>query len=95
MPVILAESDWPKWPRRVPINGGGRTATAWVVAIGIIGIGIAYVAKSETNPVIDGFGLPRLLERDERGWRQVKGVRNIASGLLGIFGSSEDLLGSE
>jgi hypothetical protein len=31
---------------------------AWVVAIGIIGIGIAYVAKSETNAAT--FGLPRL-----------------------------------
>ena len=53
---------------------------AWIVAIGIIGIGIAYVAKSETNAAT--FGLPRLLERDARGWWQVKGVRDIVSGVL-------------
>jgi hypothetical protein len=55
---------------------------AWAVAIGIIGIGIAYVAKSETNAA--AFGLPRLPERDARGWWQVKGVRDIVSGVLVI-----------
>jgi hypothetical protein len=67
---------------------------AWVVAIGIIGIGIAYVAKSATNPLIAGFGLPRLLEGDARGWWQVKGVRDIVSGLLVIvtfFAARADL----
>lgn len=65
---------------------------AWVVAIGIIGIGIAYVAKSETNAA--SFGLPRLLEKDARGWWQVKGVRDIVSGLLlivAIFAARADL----
>jgi len=65
---------------------------AWVVAIGIIGIGIAYVAKSETNA--SNFGLPRLPERDARGWWQVKGVRDIVSGLLvivAIFAAGADL----
>lgn len=55
---------------------------AWVVAIGIIAIGIAYTAKSEKNAA--GFGLPRLPERDARGWWQVKGVRDIASGVIVI-----------
>jgi hypothetical protein len=31
--------------------------TAWAVAIGIIGIGLGYVAKSETSAAT--FGLPR------------------------------------
>ena len=64
----------------------------WVVAIGIIGIGIAYVAKSETNAA--GFGLPRLPERDARGWWQVKGVRDIVSGVIvivAIFTARTDL----
>jgi hypothetical protein len=67
---------------------------SWVVAIGIISIGIAYLAKAETNAVIVGFGLPRLLEKDARGWWQVKGVRDIVSGLLiivAIFTARADL----
>lgn len=55
---------------------------SWVVAIGIIGIGIAYAAKSETNAT--GFGLPQLPQREARGWWQVKGVRDIVSGVLVI-----------
>ncbi|MGH9735326.1 MAG: DUF4267 domain-containing protein [Candidatus Acidiferrales bacterium] len=55
---------------------------AWVVAIGIIGIGTAYVAKSERDAA--GFGLPRFPERDARGWWQVKGVRDIVSGAIVI-----------
>ena len=65
---------------------------AWVVAIGIIGIGIAYVAKSETNAA--RFGLLRLPEREARGWWQVKGVRDIVSGVLvivAIFAAGADL----
>jgi len=50
--------------------------------IGIIGIGIGYAAKSEMNAT--GFGLPRLPEREARGWWQVKGVRDIVSGVLVI-----------
>src|SRR5215467_12105741 len=53
---------------------------SWAVAIGIIGIGIGYAAKSEMNAT--GFGLPRLPEREARGWWQVKGVRDIVSGVL-------------
>ena len=53
---------------------------SWAVAIGIIGIGIGYAAKSETNAT--GFGLPQLPAREARGWWQVKGVRDIVSGVL-------------
>jgi len=56
---------------------------AWAVAIGIIGIGIGYAAKSEMNAT--GFGLPQLPERGARGWWQVKGVRDIVSGVLVII----------
>ena len=37
-------------------------------------------AKSETNARV--FGLPQLPEREARGWWQVKGVRDIVSGVL-------------
>jgi hypothetical protein len=53
---------------------------AWIVAVSIIGIGIAYAAGSARNAA--GFGLPRLLEPQTRGWWQVKGVRDIVSGVL-------------
>ena len=33
-----------------------------------------------------GFGLPQLPEREARGWWQVKGVRDIVSGVLVIVG---------
>jgi hypothetical protein len=38
---------------------------SWAVAIGIIGIGIGYVAKSEMNAT--NFGLLQLPERGARG----------------------------
>src|SRR5215469_9816934 len=70
-------------------TGKGRTAMqivglviSWAVAIGIIGIGIGYAAKSEMNAT--RFGLPQLPEREVRGWWQVKGVRDIVSGVLVI-----------
>jgi len=55
---------------------------SWAVAIGIIGIGIGYAAKSEMNAT--RFGLPQLPEKEARGWWQVKGVRDIVSGVLVI-----------
>ena len=55
---------------------------SWAVALGIIGIGIGYAAKSEMNAT--RFGLPQLPEREARGWWQVKGVRDIVSGVLVI-----------
>ena len=68
-------------------TGKGRTAMqivglviSWAVAIGIIGIGIGYAAKSELNAT--RFGLTQLPEREARGWWQVKGVRDIVSGVL-------------
>ncbi|WP_029136705.1 DUF4267 domain-containing protein [Nakamurella lactea] len=58
-------------------------AITWVVVVGIIGIGIAYLAKNEANAA--GFGLPVLPAPDARGWWQVKGIRDVVSGLvLGI-----------
>ena len=44
---------------------------SWAVAIGIIGIGIGYAAKSEMNAT--RFGLPQLPEREARGWWQGQG----------------------
>jgi hypothetical protein len=55
---------------------------SWAVAIGIILIGIGYAAKLERNAT--GFELPQLPEREARGWWQVKGVRDIVSGVLVI-----------
>src|SRR5262250_2867180 len=55
---------------------------SWAVAIGIIGIGIGYAARSEMNAT--GFGLPQLPARQARGSWQVKGVRDIVSGVLVI-----------
>ena len=55
---------------------------SWAVANGIIGVGIGYAAKSEMNAT--SFGLHQLPEREARGWWQVKGVRDIASGVLVI-----------
>jgi Domain of unknown function (DUF4267) len=43
---------------------------------------IGYAAKSEMNAA--GFGLPQLPKREARGWWQVKGVRDIVSGVLVI-----------
>ena len=59
---------------------------SWAVAIGIIGIGIGYAAKSEMNAT--RFGLPQLPEREARGWWQVKGVRDIVSGVMIIVATA-------
>ncbi|WAC54751.1 DUF4267 domain-containing protein [Gordonia sp. SL306] len=45
-------------------------------------IGAAYLAKNEKNAA--GFGLPVLPASDARGWWQVKGIRDVATGLLVI-----------
>ncbi|MFC7446774.1 DUF4267 domain-containing protein [Rhodococcus daqingensis] len=55
---------------------------SWIVALGIIVIGAAYLAKSAKNAA--GFGLPTSPAPDARAWWQIKGVRDIASGLLVI-----------
>ncbi|AKU19037.1 hypothetical protein VV02_17225 [Luteipulveratus mongoliensis] len=57
-------------------------AITWIACIGIIGIGIAYWLRNEKNA--EGFGLPVLPAPEARGWWQVKGIRDIASGLVGI-----------
>lgn len=54
----------------------------WIASLGIIGIGVAYWLRSEKNA--EGFGLPVLPAPQARGWWQVKGIRDIASGLVPI-----------
>jgi hypothetical protein len=64
----------------------------WIVATAIIGIEIAYLAKSKGNAA--GFELPKLLEPDLRGWWQVKGVCDTVSGALliaAIFATGTEL----
>jgi hypothetical protein len=58
------------------------TVLAWIGALGIIGIGTAYLLRSEANAA--GFGLPVLPADDARGWWQVKGIRDVATGVLVI-----------
>ncbi|MFC9840571.1 DUF4267 domain-containing protein [Rhodococcus sp. NPDC127530] len=55
---------------------------SWIGALGIMGIGAAYLAKNEKNAA--GFGLPTNPAADARGWWQVKGIRDVTSGLLVI-----------
>ncbi|MFI9508312.1 DUF4267 domain-containing protein [Nocardia sp. NPDC052566] len=54
-------------------------ALTWIGALGIIGIGLAYLMKNEKNAA--GFGLPVLPAPEARGWWQVKGIRDIATGV--------------
>ncbi|MGC5254881.1 DUF4267 domain-containing protein [Gordonia sp. DT218] len=54
----------------------------WIGALGIMAIGAAYLAKNEKNAA--GFGLPVLPAADARGWWQVKGIRDVATGLMVI-----------
>lgn len=55
----------------------------WIVSLAIIGIGAMYVVRHEGNAA--GFGLPVLPEPAARGWWQVKGVRDIVSGIAPIM----------
>ncbi|MFI6432771.1 DUF4267 domain-containing protein [Rhodococcus oryzae] len=55
---------------------------SWIGALGIIAIGVAYMGKNAKNAA--GFGLPTSPAPEARGWWQVKGIRDIASGLLVI-----------
>ncbi|MGC4962213.1 DUF4267 domain-containing protein [Gordonia sp. DT101] len=55
---------------------------SWIGALGIMAIGAAYLAKNEKNAA--GFGLPVLPAADARGWWQVKGIRDVATGLMVI-----------
>lgn len=67
-------------------------ALTWVAAIAIIGIGIAYLCKNEANAA--AFGLPVPPASEARGWWQVKGIRDIVSGLvpgIAIFAAPQAL----
>ena len=55
---------------------------SWIGALGIMAIGAAYLLKNEKNAA--GFGLPANPAPDARGWWQVKGIRDVTSGLLVI-----------
>lgn len=55
---------------------------SWIGAVGIAGIGVAYLAKNAANA--EGFGLPTSLAPQDRGWWQVKGIRDLATGVLVI-----------
>lgn len=52
----------------------------WIVALGIIYVGVMYLLRNEANAA--GFGLPVLPAPEARAWWQLKGVRDIASGLV-------------
>lgn len=54
----------------------------WLVALMIIYVGIMYLTKNETNAA--GFGLPVLPEPSARAWWQLKGSRDIVSGIAPI-----------
>ena len=54
----------------------------WIVSIGIIVIGAFYLARNVGNA--GGFGLPVLPHEQARAWWQVKGVRDIVTGLAPI-----------
>ncbi|OPX11309.1 hypothetical protein [Gordonia sp. i37] len=51
-----------------------------VIALGIIVIGAAYLARNATNAA--GFGLPTSLSPQDRGWWQVKGIHGVTAVVL-------------
>ena len=55
----------------------------WLVAVMIIWVGVMYLLKNEPNAA--GFGLPTLPDRSARSWWQLKGVRDIATGVIPIL----------
>ncbi|GAA4487834.1 hypothetical protein GCM10023094_46800 [Rhodococcus olei] len=57
-------------------------ALSWIGALAIIGIGLAYLAKNAGNAA--GFGLPVAPAPEARGWWQVKGIRDVTTGVLVI-----------
>ena len=54
----------------------------WLVGLGIIYVGLAYLAKNEKNAA--GFGLRTLPRPEARGWWQVKGIRDVTTGVLAL-----------
>jgi hypothetical protein len=55
----------------------------WLPCVMIIYVGIMYLLKNQANAA--GFGLPNLPDPPARGWWQLKGVRDIASGIAPIL----------
>ncbi|MFJ9391509.1 DUF4267 domain-containing protein [Nocardioides sp. NPDC101246] len=52
----------------------------WIVVVMIVYVGVMYLLKNEPNG--KGFGIPVLPAPDARAWWQVKGARDIGTGLL-------------
>lgn len=59
-------------------------ALVWIAAAGIIWVGIAYLTRSES--MARNFGLHTLPPPSARAWWQLKGIRDVVSGLLAIVG---------
>jgi hypothetical protein len=62
-------------------------------AIAIIGVGIGYIMRPFA--MAPTFGLPTLPEPGEIGWLNLKGIRDVASGLMlsvAAIGGSQSLL---
>lgn len=60
-------------------------ALTWIAAAAIIWIGICYLTRSES--MARNFGLRTLPEESARAWWQLKGVRDLTSGLFAITGA--------
>ncbi|MGC4933338.1 DUF4267 domain-containing protein [Gordonia sp. DT30] len=54
----------------------------WALALGIIAIGGAYLARNAANAA--GFGLTVTVPPEARAWWQVKGIRDLTTGVLVI-----------
>ena len=52
----------------------------WIVIVMIVYVGVMYLLKNEPNA--QGFGIPVLPDPEARAWWQVKGARDIVSGLV-------------
>jgi hypothetical protein len=55
----------------------------WLAALMIIFVGVMYLLKNESNAA--SFGLPTLPDSAARSWWQVKGVRDVVSGIVPIL----------
>jgi hypothetical protein len=70
-----------RYDQEVGMETAGLVLT-WIVAVGIIGIGLAYLAKNPRNAA--GFGIAVAPAPDARAWWQVKGIRDVVAGLVVI-----------
>lgn len=68
-----------RWRAMTPVQRGGA-AVALAGGTFIIGIGSAYLAKPQS--IAPGFGFARWPSGDADGFYQVKGVRDVVSGLV-------------